>query len=38
LRIEYRPLAFAVGKWISITAVIAFLLVLVRFRGANISL
>src|SRR5438067_567851 len=35
LRIEYRPLSFAVGKWISITAVIAFLLILVRCRGAN---
>ena len=38
LRIEYRPLSFAVGKSISITAVIAFLLILVRCRGANISL
>ena len=38
LRVEYRPVAFAIGKWISITSVISFLLTLVRCRRANISL
>jgi Bacterial membrane protein YfhO len=31
LRVEYRPLAFTIGKWISILSVVAFLVALVRF-------
>ena len=38
LRVEYRPIAFEIGKWISITSVTAFVLAMIRCRGANISL
>ena len=37
LRVEYRPVAFAIGKWISIISVVAFLLILVRFRRTSLS-
>ena len=37
LRVEYRPVAFAIGKWISITSVIAFLLALVRCQTEQTS-
>ncbi len=37
LRVEYRPVAFAIGKWISLICVVAFLLALVRCRRANTS-
>jgi hypothetical protein len=37
LRVEYRPVAFAIGKWISLICVVAFLLALVRCRQANTS-
>jgi hypothetical protein len=37
LRVEYRPAAFAIGKWISIISVVAFLLILVRFRRTSLS-
>jgi hypothetical protein len=38
LRVEYRPVAFAIGKWISLIGVVAFLLALVRCRRADASL
>jgi len=38
LRVEYRPVAFAIGKWISLICVVAFLLALVRCRRADASL
>jgi hypothetical protein len=38
LRVEYRPVAFGLGKWISLICVVAFLLALVRCRRADASL
>ncbi|PYK66757.1 MAG: hypothetical protein DME45_11800 [Verrucomicrobia bacterium] len=38
LRVEYRPVAFAIGKWISLICVVAFLAALVRCRRADTSL
>jgi uncharacterized membrane protein YfhO len=32
LRVEYRPVAFAIGKWISLVSAVAFLAAVVRFR------
>lgn len=37
LRVEYRPLAFTVGKWISLICVVAFFAALVRYRRGSIS-
>jgi hypothetical protein len=38
LRIDYRPVPFAIGKWISLICVVAFLAAMVRCRRVNISL
>ncbi len=38
LRVEYLPIAFAIGKWISLISVVAFLAAVIRYRRANISL
>jgi len=35
LRVEYRPLGFAVGKWISLTSLVVFVAALVRCRRAT---
>ncbi len=32
LRLEYRPIAFAIGNWISLISVVAFLAAVVRYR------
>jgi hypothetical protein len=38
LRIEYRPVAFAIGKWISLICAVALLAAMVRCRRSNTSL
>jgi len=38
LRIEYRPIAFEIGKWISLVCTVAFLAALIRYRRANATL
>src|SRR5262249_2732209 len=38
LRIEYRPVAFAIGKWISLISVVGFLAALIHCKRANTSL
>jgi hypothetical protein len=38
LRVEYRPIAFAIGKWISLICLVAFLAALVHRRRANTPL
>jgi hypothetical protein len=35
LRVEYRPVAFAIGKWISLICVVVFLAALIRCRRTN---
>jgi hypothetical protein len=37
LRVEYRPVAFVIGKWISLICAVAYLAALVWCRRANIS-
>ena len=38
LRVEYRPVAFVIGKWISLICAVAYLTALVWCKRANISL
>ncbi|HKS04473.1 MAG TPA: hypothetical protein VJR49_03875, partial [Chthoniobacterales bacterium] len=38
LRVEYRPAAFVIGKWISLICAVAYLTALVWCKRANISL
>jgi hypothetical protein len=38
LRVEYRPVAFAIGKWTSLICVVAFLAALIHCSRANTSL
>jgi hypothetical protein len=38
LRVEYRPVAFVIGKWISLICAVAYLAGLLWCRRANISL
>jgi hypothetical protein len=38
LRVEYRPVAFTIGKWLSLISMIAFLAALVRCSRVNTSL
>jgi len=38
LRVEYRPIAFEIGKWISLICVVAFLVALVSCARASTSL
>ncbi|MGN6717275.1 MAG: hypothetical protein ACTHLX_07770, partial [Candidatus Binatia bacterium] len=38
LRVEYRPISFEIGKWISLICVVAFLAALVRYGRANSAL